>query len=304
MTDATARHATCRAPSVSTALDLGGSKALTDDGVRHLARLAAPRASRPERHRAHRSRARRAAAICRRSSRSRCGGRASPTTASQHLAHCHELERVNLGWTRTGDGAIRALAGKAEAAQSDDGRRRHRRRSRAAARAAGLQDVARRRGEDGAPRATTRSPITSSLRGSFTDRGMQHLRGLDGLFGLNLDDSSLAITAAALVPLVDAAESRLARRRREGRLDAAHRRDAAPALPRRAGHDGGRRRVRRAQPVALDRVHLGPALSQPADARVHGAREHAGAARAVGELSERGRRRHRGAAELSRRCEN
>jgi hypothetical protein len=34
------------------------------------------------------------------------------------------------------------------------------------------------------------------------DRGMQHMRGLDGLSGLNLDDSHLAITAAALEPLV------------------------------------------------------------------------------------------------------
>src|SRR5262249_29717362 len=40
------------------------------------------------------------------------------------------------------------------------------------------------------------------LCGSFTDRGMQHMRGLDGLFGLNLDNSQLAITAAALEPLV------------------------------------------------------------------------------------------------------
>jgi hypothetical protein len=31
---------------------------------------------------------------------------------------------------------------------------------------------------------------------------MQHMRGLDGLFGLNLDDSHLAITAAALEPLI------------------------------------------------------------------------------------------------------
>ena len=45
-------------------------------------------------------------------------------------------------------------------------------------------------------------PNRLALRGSFTDRGMQHMRGLDGLFGLNLDDGSLAITAAAMEPLV------------------------------------------------------------------------------------------------------
>jgi len=36
------------------------------------------------------------------------------------------------------------------------------------------------------------------LRGTFTDRGMQALRGLDGLFALNIDDSALAITPAAM----------------------------------------------------------------------------------------------------------
>src|SRR4029078_4594029 len=40
-----------------------------------------------------------------------------------------------------------------------------------------------------------------SLFGAFGDRGMQHLRGLDGLFGLSLD-GRLAITAAGLAPLV------------------------------------------------------------------------------------------------------
>ena len=41
--------------------NLGGSKALTDEGVRHLARLPRAEASRPERHGDHRSRTRGAA---------------------------------------------------------------------------------------------------------------------------------------------------------------------------------------------------------------------------------------------------
>jgi len=45
-------------------------------------------------------------------------------------------------------------------------------------------------------------PNHLSLRGRFSDRGMQQMRGLDGLSGLNLDDSHLAIPAAALEPLV------------------------------------------------------------------------------------------------------
>jgi hypothetical protein len=39
------------------------------------------------------------------------------------------------------------------------------------------------------------------LRGTFSDRGMRHMCGLDGLFRLNIDDARLAITAAALAPL-------------------------------------------------------------------------------------------------------
>jgi len=46
------------------------------------------------------------------------------------------------------------------------------------------------------------SPNYLFLRGPFTDHGMQHLRGLDGLFALNLDDSGLNLTAAGLAPLV------------------------------------------------------------------------------------------------------
>ncbi len=45
-------------------------------------------------------------------------------------------------------------------------------------------------------------PNHLSLRGTFADSGMRHLRGLDGLFGLNIDDSRLAITADGLEPLI------------------------------------------------------------------------------------------------------
>ena len=48
-------------------------------------------------------------------------------------------------------------------------------------------------------------PNHLSLRGTFTDAGMRHLRGLDGLFGLDIDDSHLAITAAGLEPLISLA---------------------------------------------------------------------------------------------------
>jgi hypothetical protein len=45
-------------------------------------------------------------------------------------------------------------------------------------------------------------PNRLGLRGPFTDRGMEHLGALEGLYDLNIDDSRLAITAAGMKPLV------------------------------------------------------------------------------------------------------
>jgi hypothetical protein len=45
-------------------------------------------------------------------------------------------------------------------------------------------------------------PNFLSLRGTFGDRGMSHLGGLDGLFALNIDDGRLGISAAGLAPLL------------------------------------------------------------------------------------------------------
>jgi hypothetical protein len=45
------------------------------------------------------------------------------------------------------------------------------------------------------------APNHLSLRGSFTDAGMRHLVGLDGLCSLDVDDSALAISASAMQSL-------------------------------------------------------------------------------------------------------
>ena len=116
------------------------------------------------------------------------------------LARCPALSRVNLMWTRTGDAAIRALAGNANLHRfesgngvTDEG-------------LAMLHDLPVFKSWSGgkvemALLSYDSSPNKLALRGPFTDRGMQHLRGLDGLFGLNVDASELQITAAALEPL-------------------------------------------------------------------------------------------------------
>jgi hypothetical protein len=183
-----------------TALDLGGSKAVTDEGVRHLARLPAlkhldlsgtaitDRGLEILRH------------LPGLETISLAG---TPITDEGvlHLAHCHELRQVNLSWTRTGDAALRAVAGHAKLRDFASGND---------VTDAGLPLLhelpvfsAWQGGEITMALLSYRSgPNHLSLRGSFTDRGMRHLRGLDGLSGLNLDDRHLAITAAALEPLV------------------------------------------------------------------------------------------------------
>jgi hypothetical protein len=118
------------------------------------------------------------------------------------LADCHHLRRVNCAWTRTGDGVIRALAGKPDVSQLLTGN--------------GVTDqglallgelpVFRtwRGGHDVPMKLFTESgePNALWIRGTFTDRGMQSLAALEGLYDLNVDDSRLAITAAGMKPLV------------------------------------------------------------------------------------------------------
>ena len=209
------------------------------------------------------------------------------------LADCHELEHVNLSATAAGDGALRALAGKRKLhhlmiALSDAGLPL-------------LHELPVFKSWQGGERTVSLLgpkvlPNHLSLRGSFTDRGMRHLRGLDGLFSLDIDDSRLANHRCRPRAAGLASASRRPGRGRQGRLDALRRGDTEPAVSRCTGHGGRRRRVRRAQPIAIDRMHLGTAMSQPAQPRVHGTGADAGAPRAVGELFERGRRWSVGAA--------
>ena len=198
MTDAVLADV-CRVETI-TAIDLGGSKALTDDGVRHLAQLPALR---------HLDLS--GTAISDRGLQvlhdlqaletlSLAGTHVSDEGLA-HLVHCHQLQHVNLSGTRTGDGALRALAGKQKLRHFSSGN--------------GVTDAGIpllheipmfKSWHGGEPKMALLSyssdPNHLSLRGSFTDRGMQHVRGLDGLFGLNVDDRHLAITARALEPLI------------------------------------------------------------------------------------------------------
>jgi Leucine-rich repeat (LRR) protein len=182
-----------------TALDLGGSKGLSDDGMRHLARL-------PQLKHLDVS----GTAITDRGLQVLRDLPALETISLAwtritdegvvHLAQCVELQHVNLSWTRTGDGALKALAGKRKLQHLSSGNE---------VTDAGIPLLHElpffKSWQGGEPKMALLSyrsdPNQLSLRGTFTDRGMQQLRGLDGLFGLNVDDRGLAITAAALEPL-------------------------------------------------------------------------------------------------------
>ncbi len=182
-----------------TALALGGSQALTDDGIRHLARL--PRLEHLDLSGTALSD--RGLQILRDLPALKTlslSGTAVSDVGVANLAHCQHLEKVDLAWTRTGDAAIRALAGKEGLRQFVSG---------AHVTDAGLpllHDLpVFKIWQGGEAKIALLSydsePNRLLLRGSFTDRGMEQMRGLDGLFGLNLDDASLALTAAAMVPL-------------------------------------------------------------------------------------------------------
>jgi hypothetical protein len=115
----------------------------------------------------------------------------------RHLRGCDTLREVNLAWTNTGDGALRALAGKPHLHSFQSG--------------AGVTDDGMallhewpvfKAWQGGEERLELlewdAAPNFLMLRGPFTDRGLARLRGLDGLFALNVDDARLAITAGCL----------------------------------------------------------------------------------------------------------
>lgn len=117
------------------------------------------------------------------------------------LAGCEQLEHVDLGGTYCGDGAIRAFASKPKLRHFISGQKTSN------AGIAAFHDYpVFKRWHGGAVEMGLTSydtePNRLMLRGSFTDAGVAQLNGLDGLFGLNLDDSALAITGHSLAPLV------------------------------------------------------------------------------------------------------
>jgi len=186
-----------------TALDLDGSKHLGDDGLRHLARL--PRL----RHLNLMG--------CGISDRGLEVLRRLPAletlvltwtsitdAGAAHLAACDNLCTVDLTGTPSGDGAIRALAGKTRLYDFRSGN------GVTDAGLAFLHDLpVFQTWQGGEARMGLTSPDARpnflALRGPFSDEGMAQLVGLDGLFALDVDNDRLVITGAGLDPLVSLA---------------------------------------------------------------------------------------------------
>jgi hypothetical protein len=116
------------------------------------------------------------------------------------LRYCHALERVNLAGSAAGDGALRALAGKPNLHHL----------------VIAITDMTMPllhelpvfktwQGGDAAMSLVgeKRVPNHLSLHGSFTDRGMRDIAGLDGLFSLDIDNHHSGITAAGMEPLIE-----------------------------------------------------------------------------------------------------
>lgn len=123
----------------------------------------------------------------------------SDAGASQ-LASCKFLERVNLMRTFAGDGAIKALSGKPNLCHFWSG---------SALTDAGMslfhEFPAFKTWQGGEARMALldfdADPNYLGLTGSFTNDGLSSLSGLDGLFALNIGERGLAISAPGLAPL-------------------------------------------------------------------------------------------------------
>jgi hypothetical protein len=185
-----------------TRLSLGNSSLLTDDGLRHVARMA--RLEELDLSGAHGQITDRGLAVLRQLPELRrfkmCWQPGISDVGAANLAICEHLERVDLMGTPTGDGAVRALAGKP--------RLRHFRTGREVT-DAGLETLHHfpifKSWMGGEVRyglmSAQAEPNHLMVDGPFSNAGIASLAGLDGLFGLSFFWHSTEMTGAGLEPL-------------------------------------------------------------------------------------------------------
>ncbi len=187
-----------------TSLRLGGSRQLTDDGLRHLARM-------PQLQRLDLTGVKLTDAgleVLRHLPDLRTFDmtwqRGITDAGVANLRACERLEHVNLMGTPTGDGAIAALQGKAALHHFSSGK---------------LVTDAGLRLLHTFPRLKTRPGEERQrghllIDGPFTNEGLASLAGLDGIGELDLFWHVTGITSDGFAHLVAPAQSRGARRRR------------------------------------------------------------------------------------------
>lgn len=183
-----------------TTLDLSGSRAVTDRGLSHLARM-------PQLERIDLSGCTisdRGLEVLRELRELKAfrmyHQRGITDVGVANLAPCTKLKFVTVMGTATGDGLIRALTGKTELRHVETGNL--------------VTDEGLSLFHEFPVFKTWRNDEVSTslsdysaepnhlmVRGSLTDDGMARLVGLDGLFALNLDSSDLAIGGAGLTHL-------------------------------------------------------------------------------------------------------
>jgi hypothetical protein len=183
-----------------TSLHLGGSRALTDEGLRHLARM-------PQLQTLDLSGCQvtdRGLEVLRQLPHLRrfqlCWRREVTDAGAANLAACDELESVDLMGTPTGDGAIRALAGKRRLRRFKSGREV------TDAGIALLHEMPVFKTWQGGELTYSlmdaeAGPTHLTLDGPFTDAGVAMLAGLDGVFALSFFWHTSALTPDGLAPL-------------------------------------------------------------------------------------------------------
>lgn len=114
-----------------------------------------------------------------------------------NLASCEQLERVDLLGSNVGDGAVRALAGKARLRHfksgnllTDSGL--------ALLRQIPVFETWQGRTTEMSLMSFDAQPSYLLLRGSISEAGLRSLAQLEGVFALNLDDSNLSISASGV----------------------------------------------------------------------------------------------------------
>lgn len=187
-----------------TSLNLSGSAQLTDDGLLHLARM--PQLQQLDLSGWDSQITDRGLAVLRQLPELRrfqmCWPQRVSDAGVANLACCDHLESVDLLGTPTGDGAIRALAGKRNLRHFKTGR---------LVTDAGLpllhQFPIFKTWHGGEVKYALMSPDAEPnhllLDGPFTDQGLASITGLDGLFGLSFFWHISALTANGLKPLAD-----------------------------------------------------------------------------------------------------